>query len=718
MTSDRTVNFVVFSDDWGRHPSSCQHLFKLIARDHRVLWVNTLGLRAAKPDRFTFFRGLEKFRQWLCPLVKINDNLHVLSPIMLPVFGSGLLARINRTCTAFAIRQALKKLKINHPIFWTSVPTGVDYLGCLGESAVVYYVTDDYSLWPGANADLIRAADRKLTQQADLIFACSQPLADTHFSTSAATVLLPHAVEFDHFSTPRPEPPELAAIPHPRACFFGLIYEKIDLTAIADLARNLPNIHIVMIGPVKTDVTRLTDFPNVHFLGPRPYDALPAYLHAMDIMIVPYIPDAEIQASGPLKIRECLAVGKPAVVRALPDLEPFADVLHLYRSSNDFLPAVRCALDTNSFAAASDRINRVKNDTWSARVDTIMTHLSSLHSSASTQPFSPADLYCNAQKSATLFHDSRWAEIFQRAYNCRPFHLTVSRNGQIAGTLQLIEQKSILFGSHLTALPYFDSAGILADDDHAAQSLLDQASDILTARRVKWIELRQSAPLPGSLPIRKDKVTLKLDLPDNPDILWKSLDAKVRNQIRKSQSANLTFHVGQEELLDDFLAVYIRNMRDLGSPPHHKIFFRLILRNFCSETVLFVVCQNQTPLAAAFTFADRQTFCVPWAANDWRFRKLCPNMLLYWNMLEYAVGRKMKTFDFGRSSRNSGTYRFKRQWGAREIPLYWHYLLPPGFQLPDLRHDSPKFRFFVAAWKKLPLPLARTLGPHIIRSLS
>ena len=166
MQSSGKLDFVVFSDDWDRHPSSCQHLFRRIARDHRVLWVNTIGLRAAKADKFTLLRGLEKLKEWSRPLRRISEDFWVLAPIMLPISG-GLAGRLNVQLVAATVRHVMRRMGLRRPILWSSIPTAVDYVGRLGESAVVYYVTDDYSLWPGGNPERIRAADESLAARAE-----------------------------------------------------------------------------------------------------------------------------------------------------------------------------------------------------------------------------------------------------------------------------------------------------------------------------------------------------------------------------------------------------------------------------------------------------------------------------------------------------------------------------------------------------------------------
>ena len=326
--------------------------------------------------------------------------------------------------------------------------------------------------------------------------------------------------------------------------------------------------------------------------------------------------------------------------------------------------------------------------------------------------------YLSARPEATIYHDPRWGAIMARAYGNTPYYLTASTDGRIVGAVQLVLQKSLLFGRHLCSLPYFDAAGILADTPEVCDALIGQAESLRGTCGAEWVELRQRAPVGRSVPTRTDKVTLVLDLPADADALWKGLKAKVRNQVRKARSAELTALKGGAELLDDFHAVYSRTMRDLGSPSHGKRFFSEIVDGFGDAVSIFAIRSGGGPVAASITLTDGHASRVPWAGSDWRRRELNANMLLYWQMLEDACQRNVGAFDFGRSTRDAGTYRFKRQWGARDVPLHWHYLLSSGQDAPGLRPDSPKYKLMGACWKKLPLWLARALGPGIIGKLS
>ena len=319
---------------------------------------------------------------------------------------------------------------------------------------------------------------------------------------------------------------------------------------------------------------------------------------------------------------------------------------------------------------------------------------------------------------ASICHDPRWGGVMQSVYGNRPYYLTAKRDGEITGVVQIVEQRSLAFGAHGCSLPYFDASGILCTDDESRQALLEQLRQLRREMKVRWIELRDYAQTDPSLPERTDKLTMQLDLCDDPDELWSKFKPKVRNLIRKAEKADAQTAQGGAELLDEFFGVYLRNMRDLGSPPHSKRFFRAIIDAFGDAVRLFVVRQEGNATAASFTLCDRATMWVPWAGTDWRYRQSSPSMLQYWEMLAEACRRGMKTFDFGRCTVDSGTYRFKKQWEPREIPLVWQFVMDENDALPDLRHDSPSYRMMTAAWKRLPLWAAATLGPRIISKVS
>jgi FemAB-related protein (PEP-CTERM system-associated) len=204
-------------------------------------------------------------------------------------------------------------------------------------------------------------------------------------------------------------------------------------------------------------------------------------------------------------------------------------------------------------------------------------------------------------------------------------------------------------------------------------------------------------------------------LPDAFDALLKKFPAKLRSQIRRAEKEGMGFRLGAADILKDFYDVFSRNMRDLGTPVCGPEFFAEILRAFPANSRIGVVYLNKEPVAGGFLYGFRQVLEIPWASSDRRYNRLAPNMLLYRSVLEYACHDGYRVFDFGRSTPDSGTYRFKEQWGARPVQLNWHYWLSNGGPLPDLTPSNEKFRWAIFLWQRLPLPVSRCLGPTIVR---
>jgi FemAB-related protein (PEP-CTERM system-associated) len=158
-------------------------------------------------------------------------------------------------------------------------------------------------------------------------------------------------------------------------------------------------------------------------------------------------------------------------------------------------------------------------------------------------------------------------------------------------------------------------------------------------------------------------------------------------------------------------------MRDLGTPFYGKPFFYNILESFPENSQIIVLRMNNQPVAAGFLIGYRDTLEIPWASTIRDVNQLSMNMLLYWEALKFAIQSGFRYFNFGRSSRDAGTFRFKQQWGAQPKQLYWHYWLGEQGELPTLNPSNPKYALLINLWKRLPVTLTRWLGPPIVKNL-
>ena len=159
-------------------------------------------------------------------------------------------------------------------------------------------------------------------------------------------------------------------------------------------------------------------------------------------------------------------------------------------------------------------------------------------------------------------------------------------------------------------------------------------------------------------------------------------------------------------------------MRDLGSPVHSRRLFQEICRQFSESVKIGVVNHEDIPVAAGLIFCFRDTVEIPWASTLREFNKFSPNMLLYWSLIQYGCDQGFKYFDFGRSTPDEGTYKFKEQWGAFPVPLHWHTLALNGQAIGSNRLDKSSYERLIHYWKKLPIPISTAIGPLIRKHIS
>lgn len=337
------------------------------------------------------------------------------------------------------------------------------------------------------------------------------------------------------------------------------------------------------------------------------------------------------------------------------------------------------------------------------------------------QPLTPEletawDEYVRHHPRTSPYHLLFWRDLIKRCFG-HESHYLIATNGRndIQGCLPLIELRSRLFGHFLVSMPYFNYGGALGDSESIEQALMEEAARLAGNAGAAHVEFRDTTPRAGDWPVREDKVNMHLALPDSEDELWRRIGSKVRAQVRRPGEAARA-RAGGEELLDDFYTVFARNMRDLGTPVYSRDLFRSILRGHAQSSIVAIYLDD-VPVAAGFLVGGGDRLEIPWASSLREHNRLGVNMLLYWEVLKRAVEQGYRTFDFGRSSRDSGTYRFKKQWGAEPVQLHWHYWLRGGGDLPSLSPDNPKYRLAIAAWQRLPVAVANLLGPRIVKSL-
>lgn len=329
------------------------------------------------------------------------------------------------------------------------------------------------------------------------------------------------------------------------------------------------------------------------------------------------------------------------------------------------------------------------------------------------------DRYVLGSVASSCYHLSGWREVIERSFGHKTFYLmSVREGGEIDGILPIVQLKSVIFGNFMVSMPYFNYGGICADNAGAHEALLKEAVRLAFEVGASHMELRHSSPEENGLHVKKAKVSMRLQLPANPEELWKSLQSKLRSQIRRPEKEGMYARFGRQGELDAFYKVFSTNMRDLGTPVYSRRFFERILDAFPDAVrICTVYTKSGEPAASGFLVRFRDTLEIPWASSLRDFNRFSPNSLLYWSVLKFACESGCGVFDFGRSSPVESTYKFKEQWGAYPRQLYWYYWLKNGDVLPEFNPKNPKYGMAIKIWKKLPLGLTRLIGPKIVKNL-
>lgn len=317
---------------------------------------------------------------------------------------------------------------------------------------------------------------------------------------------------------------------------------------------------------------------------------------------------------------------------------------------------------------------------------------------------------------SSVYHLSGWTDIAREVFGHRTLFVEARDSaGALTGVLPVIQQRSWLLGNFATSLAFFNYGGALAADHLVAQELMVRAAQAAEALGCRYLEFRDVQPRPGEWIRRTDKVTLQLNLPDTVEALSKSLGSKLRSQVKRAEREGIQCRTGSAELLDEFYTVFAENMRDLGTPVYPKRFFEAILKRFEKYCQLVIIGSQGEAWAAAFLVYWRGCAEVPWASCRAKAKPLGANMKLYWELLSQAISRGCTSFDFGRSTVDSGTYRFKQQWGAEPKLLHWYRWERHGSEGRASVGESggKPFQLATAIWQRLPLPIANTLGPLV-----
>lgn len=366
-------SIVCFAKDWSEDPTCNNHIMIELAKNNRVLWLNSVSTRA---PNLASGRDIKKIFSKIASFFKgaeqVQNNLWVYTPIVLPFPHSRWATAINRWILRVAIKRLRRKLGMRQFQLWIFLPSAGVYAGKLGESLSVYYCTDEWSQFNYVDGPKTAAVERELIRKVDLVFATAQSLVDGRLPINPQTHLARHGVDHPLFAAAllpgTPVPQDIASIRQPILGFYGTVQDWIDFELIEYLASRHPEWSIVLIGKILVDVSGLKKYANIHLLGRREHSQLPNYCKGFAVGIIPYLLNERLLHVNPIKLREYLSAGLPVVSTCLPETQRYPGLCVAAKNPAEFEAAVAEALATDTPQLRRARSDAMREETWEHRV--------------------------------------------------------------------------------------------------------------------------------------------------------------------------------------------------------------------------------------------------------------------------------------------------------------------------------------------------------------
>ena len=374
---------VFFGEDWGRHPSTGQHLAKELAQHYQVLWVNSMGLRTPEFTVGDIKRAFAKVGQFAASLARkpdapddaaVPENIHVVSPMAIPILKYRLIRRINYFLVMKYLNRKMQEMGVSRPLLITSAVESVDVIDDLGATTKAYYCADEYSEIAGLDSELVIGLERELLKKVDVVIATSSLLQQSKSRFHPNVHYLPHGVDYKLFSQalePGDVPRDLLTIEEPRVGFVGLLGEHIDYGLIARLADEMPDASIVLVGPLEEHIS-VPERPNIYHLGPKPYALLPSYLARFAVCTIPYAYSDRNKFANPTKLREYLAAGCPVVSTLQTEVGKLSDFVVFADDEDAFVRAVKKVLALDSDKSRRELSESMRENSWEARAAALL----------------------------------------------------------------------------------------------------------------------------------------------------------------------------------------------------------------------------------------------------------------------------------------------------------------------------------------------------------
>lgn len=366
-------DILCFSHDWTGDPLSKTHLMRVLAKDNRILWINSLANRMPTTSSKDVKRIFSKLKRFTEPVKEVEKNIFVLNPLAIPSYGSEFVRGINRKLLISQVKRAMKGLGIESPVNMVFNPAAGLLAGKLGEKELIYYCVDEYTAFTGVASGL-REIEESLFRDSDLVVVSAEKLLEDKKKYNENTHLVRHGTDWNHFRTAIDNdldiPADVRDLPGPIIGFHGLLADWVDYEKLRKVAEHFKDGSVVLVGKVAVDAEEkikiLDGVPNIHMTGRKPYELLPAYCKFFDVGLNPFIINDLTLAANPLKVREYLAAGLPVVSSDLPEVR-ILDHCLTYETEEEFIKQIERALSTKT--DRGEISDSIKTESWESKVD-------------------------------------------------------------------------------------------------------------------------------------------------------------------------------------------------------------------------------------------------------------------------------------------------------------------------------------------------------------
>ncbi|MGE5430941.1 MAG: glycosyltransferase, partial [Syntrophomonadaceae bacterium] len=382
MLKNRDI--IIFGDDWGRYPSTIQHIGRVLAKNNRLIWIGSLGLRKPELKLRDLKRAFQKISSVFkksSPGERVMSPVIELNPFIIPLHDFKLVRKLNKILLLRALKGAIEQYHFQNPVLITSSPVMSDVAGCLNESSIHYICLDDYSHFKGAFRRLMEF-ESNLLRKADSCFAVSETLVKSRKTQAGTSYYLPQGVELDHFSGRSMEIPGiLKDVKKPVIGYFGIIAPLwTDVDLIIRAAKQYPDYQFLIIGRVEMDISGFDSAENIKFVGEIPYDRLPAYAQVFNVGMIPFEDNNLTKSCNPIKLYEYMALGIPVVSTELTEVRKFSDLVFVARDKEEFIKLIKTAVEDSTPERNQARRQKAMEYSWNAVTERISNVILSIES--------------------------------------------------------------------------------------------------------------------------------------------------------------------------------------------------------------------------------------------------------------------------------------------------------------------------------------------------